>query len=250
MKAPIRKAIGNIFSTGMTQSVRQLFETRSKMPFAGDGCEDCGKCVNACPANALRIEEKWTIDIGRCILCGDCLTACKNNAISLTDAPDYAFTRDALVFTRGDMIQLDPGTVDEKRRKLLKGSISIREVDTGSCNACEVEVNMLTNPYYDMERFGLRITASPRHADMLLVTGPVTENMRSALLMAVEATPEPKVIVAMGSCAISGGLFTEGRVTGEGVKDTVAVDLFIPGCPPKPARILRTILSAFGRRPR
>jgi Ni,Fe-hydrogenase III small subunit/NAD-dependent dihydropyrimidine dehydrogenase PreA subunit len=248
-KTPIGKAIRNLFSKVRTESAEDLFARRSKMPFPGPGCTDCGKCAASCTMKAITVSPKWTIDIGRCTLCMDCLPVCPNNVISVTDAPDYSLRREDLIFMRDGTIPIEQGTINAEKLRVMKGSVSIREVDTGSCNACEVEVNSLSNPYYDMERFGLKIVASPRHADMLLVTGPVTENMHTALLKAIAATPDPKIIVAMGSCAISGGMFTDGRTIGEGVNDTAEADMFIPGCPPSPDRLLRAFLSALGRRP-
>jgi len=241
--------MGNLLSKALTQTVAETFAKRPEMPLAGEGCEDCGKCAGVCPSKAISVSDGWTIDIGRCILCKECVSACPNNAISVIDAPDYSLRREDLIFKRGDTPPTDPGRLNARILKVMRRSVSIREVDAGSCNACEVEVNSLMNPYYDMERFGLKIVASPRHADMLLVTGPVTENMRDALLKAVEATPDPKVIVAMGTCAISGGMFIGGRVTGEGIGSTVKANMFIPGCPPTPDRLLRALLSALGRRP-
>jgi len=126
-------------------------------------------------------------------------------------------------------------------------SLSIREVDAGSCNGCEVEVNALTNVVHDIERFGLRIVASPRHADMLLVTGPVSRNMEHALLQTYKATPEPKLVVAMGSCAISGGVFRGSYATLDGVDQVIPVDVYIPGCPPRPQAIIQGILMAVDK---
>jgi NADH-quinone oxidoreductase B subunit len=126
-------------------------------------------------------------------------------------------------------------------------SLSIREVDAGSCNGCEVEVNALTNAVHDIERFGLHIVASPRHADMLLVTGPVTRNMEHALLQTYRATPSPKMVVAMGSCAISGGIFRDSYATLNGVDKVVPVDVYIPGCPPRPQAIIQGILVAVDK---
>ena len=128
----------------------------------------------------------------------------------------------------------------------LGRSLSIREVDAGSCNACEIEVNSAGNPYYDMSRFGIKITASPRHADVILVTGPMTRNMHTASLMTYDVAPFPKMVVAFGTCAISGGIFVGGDVVGEGVKDTLNVDVYIPGCPPSPDRLIMALLKALG----
>ncbi len=132
-------------------------------------------------------------------------------------------------------------------RKVFGRSLSIREVDAGSCNGCEVEVNSLTNAIHDIERFGLHIVASPRHADMLLVTGPVTRNMVHALQQTYRATPSPKMVVAMGSCAISGGIFRDSYAVMNGVDQIVPVDVYIPGCPPRPQAIIQGIMVAVGK---
>jgi NADH-quinone oxidoreductase B subunit len=135
----------------------------------------------------------------------------------------------------------------ERIRKNFGRSLSIREVDAGSCNGCEVEVNALTNAIHDIERFGLHIVASPRHADMLLVTGPVTRGMLPALLQTYKATPAPKMVVAMGSCAISGGIFRGSYAVLDGVDKVLPVDVYIPGCPPRPQAIIQGILMALDR---
>ncbi len=131
--------------------------------------------------------------------------------------------------------------------RVLGRSLAIREVDAGSCNGCEVEVNALTNAIHDIERFGLHIVASPRHADMLLVTGPVTRNMEMPLRQTYHATPAPKMVVAMGSCAISGGVFRGSYATLDGVDQVLPVDVYIPGCPPRPQAIIHGILTAVGK---
>lgn len=135
----------------------------------------------------------------------------------------------------------------EKIGKLFGRSLSIREVDAGSCNGCEVEVNSLTNAIHDIERFGLHIVASPRHADMLLVTGPVSRNMEHALRQTYNATPSPKLVVAMGSCAISGGIFKDSYAVLGGVDKIVPVDVYIPGCPPRPQAIIQGIMVAVDK---
>jgi len=133
--------------------------------------------------------------------------------------------------------------VAKAARRRLGRSLSIRQVDAGSCNACELEIHALANAFYDLERFGLRFVASPRHADVLLVTGPVTRNMREALLRTYEATPAPKWVVAAGACALDGGLFAGSYACVGGVSAVVPVDLHIPGCPPSPATLLRGLLA-------
>jgi Ni,Fe-hydrogenase III small subunit len=132
-----------------------------------------------------------------------------------------------------------------KRR--LGRSLSIREIDAGSCNGCELEINALSNAFYDLERFGLRFVASPRHADVLLVTGPVTKNMRVALERTYDATPNPKWVVAAGDCACTGGLFAESYACVGAVSRVVPVDLHIPGCPPTPMQLLQGFLALLDR---
>jgi Ni,Fe-hydrogenase III small subunit len=133
--------------------------------------------------------------------------------------------------------------LDRAARRRLGRSLSIREVDAGSCNGCELEIHALNNPYYDLERFGLRFVASPRHADVLLVTGPVTKNMREALLRTWQATPDPKWVVAAGDCAVSGGIFAGSYACEGGAAAVVPVSLRIPGCPPTPTALLRGLLA-------
>jgi Ni,Fe-hydrogenase III small subunit len=133
--------------------------------------------------------------------------------------------------------------LDERARSKLGRSLSIREVDAGSCNGCELEINALNNPYYDLERFGLRFVASPRHADVLLVTGPVTTNMREALERTYAATPDPKWVVAIGDCAVDGGIFADSYAVIGGVSAVVPVDLHIRGCPPSPVQLLAGLLA-------
>jgi Ni,Fe-hydrogenase III small subunit len=143
----------------------------------------------------------------------------------------------------------DPLSEQVRRRihEVLGRSLAIREVDAGSCNGCEVEITALNNPVYDLERLGIHFVASPRHADMLLVTGPVTRNMELALIKTYQAAPEPKVVVAAGACGISGGIFGRNYATLGGVDRVVPVDVFIPGCPPRPHALLYGILLAVGR---
>ncbi len=133
--------------------------------------------------------------------------------------------------------------VDRAARRRLGRSLSIREVDAGSCNGCELEIHALNNAFYDLERFGLRFVASPRHADVLLVTGPVTKNMREALERTYNATPGPKWVVAVGDCAVDGGIFSGSYAVVGGVKNVVPVDLHIRGCPPNPRQLLSGLLA-------
>ncbi len=137
--------------------------------------------------------------------------------------------------------------IDERARRLLGRSLAIREVDAGSCNGCELEIGALNGPVYDCERFGIHFVASPRHADMLLVTGPVTRNMELPLRRTWEATPDPKLVVAVGDCARTCGVFAGSYAVAGSVDRVIPVDLFVPGCPPEPFEILRGILASLGR---
>src|SRR5215470_9423342 len=138
-------------------------------------------------------------------------------------------------------------SVDRMARARLGRSLSIRAVDAGSCNGCELELQALNNVFYDLERLGLRFVASPRHADVLMVTGPVTRNMREALERTYNATPDPKWVVAVGTCAADGGLFAGSYAVVGGVKDVIPVDLHIPGCPPRPVQLLQGLLALLER---
>jgi Ni,Fe-hydrogenase III small subunit len=139
------------------------------------------------------------------------------------------------------------GKVDAAARRRLGRSLSIREVDAGSCNGCELEIHALNNAFYDLERFGLRFVASPRHADVLMVTGPVTRNMREALERTYNATPDPKWVVAIGDCAANGGVFAGSYAVVGGVNDVIPVDLHIRGCPPRPVQLLQGLLALMDK---
>lgn len=134
-------------------------------------------------------------------------------------------------------------SLERTARRRLGRSLAIREVDAGSCNGCELEIHALNNAFYDLERFGIRFVASPRHADVLLVTGPVTKNMREALTRTYAATPDPKWVVAVGACAIDGGVFADSYAVDGGVANVLPVDLAIRGCPPRPEQLLRGLLA-------
>lgn len=146
-------------------------------------------------------------------------------------------------------IELIARQIEERTRRLIGRSLHIREVDAGSCNGCEIEITALTNPYYDLERFGLHFVASPRHADCLLVTGPVTRNMAEPLRLTYEATPDPKIVIAVGDCAHNCGVFKGSYAVAGSVAEIIPVDVVVQGCPPEPADILRGILMAIDRIP-
>ncbi|HEY4519165.1 MAG TPA: NADH-quinone oxidoreductase subunit B family protein [Candidatus Paceibacterota bacterium] len=144
-----------------------------------------------------------------------------------------------------DDIEVIGGELKSEIKRLFGRSLAIRQVSAGSCGACEIEINALANPYYDMERFGVSIVASPRHADALLVTGPVTRALKDAVLKTYEATSAPKIVIACGSCAFDGGIFKGSYATLDGVNNVIPVDVYIKGCPPSPKVILASILRAL-----
>jgi len=148
----------------------------------------------------------------------------------------------------GEAAQQEASRIQQELLDIMGQALTIREVDAGSCNGCELEINALGNPYYNLEGLGIRFVASPRHADLLLVTGPVSRNMETALKRTYNATPEPKLVVAVGDCACDGGLFGETYATCGKVANVIPVDVTVPGCPPPPLEILRGILTAVRRR--
>ena len=147
----------------------------------------------------------------------------------------------------GDMLRVETERIQRELLRILGQALTIRQVDAGSCNGCELELNALGNPYYNMEGLGIKFVASPRHADMLLVTGPVSRNMEMALKRTYDATPEPKLVVAVGDCGRDGGIFGESYACCGGVAQVIPVDLVVPGCPPPPIEVLRGILAAVKR---
>lgn len=230
--------------------------------FDFESWHDPRPAAEACPTGAISLREsedarEVTVDYGLCIYCGECAAADESGAVQVTNEFALAVRdRHALVIRAGysrdghlrrlDRSELEE-VVSERIHEVLGGSLAIREVDTGSCNGCEVEITALNNPVYDLERLGIHFVASPRHADMLLVTGPVTRNMELALTKTYRATPDPKVVVAVGACGISGGIFGRNYATVGGVDRVVPVDVYVPGCPPRPEALLHGILLAVGR---
>ena len=211
-------------------------------------CVDgCAACVEVCPTDALRVSEAGPeLDLGRCIFCGDCVAACAEGAITLSrDWRVAASKREGLVATGDRPLQID--ALGRELRRLVGRSLRLRQVSAGGCNGCEVEVNALGNVVFDASRFGIDFVASPRHADGVLVTGPVTANMKEALLITYEAIAEPKLVIAAGACAISGGLFRDYQEVSNGVEGLLPVDLYVPGCPPHPLTILDGLLRLLGR---
>ena len=214
---------------------------------AGDCRLGCRACADACPTEAISVGANGPrIDLGRCLFCRECTKSCPENAITYTR--DYRMAtrnREALVVDQRGIELAD--AIDKKSRALFGHSLKLRQVSAGGCNACEAEVNVLGTIVFDIGRFGIQVVASPRHADGLLITGPVTRNMSLALLKTYAAVPSPKLVIAIGGCAISGGPFRDQPQVNNGADSIIPVDLYVPGCPPHPVTILDGLLRLLGR---
>jgi formate hydrogenlyase subunit 7 len=215
--------------------------------------EGCRACADACLPGAIHVNTDGadsgylSIDYGKCIVCQLCTEACPTGAMEKSQ--DWAFGvrhRDDLRWV--EALSSPPAIqLKEKIKSAFGRSLHVRHVDAGSCNACESELQALNNPFYNLHRLGIFFTPSPRFADLLLVTGPVTYAMREALLETYNAMPEPRWVMATGTCAVSGGAVAGGYACGFGIDEVLPVDLYLPGCPPNPAAIIQALLLLLNR---
>jgi Ni,Fe-hydrogenase III small subunit/NAD-dependent dihydropyrimidine dehydrogenase PreA subunit len=223
---------------------------RGRPSFGAAGCSaDCKACVETCSVGALARDEKSAavrIDLGKCLFCGECARTCPAHAFTFTREYRLATRRREDLLVSGSEYRL-AAALNKESRRLFGRSLKLRQVSAGGCNACEADTNVLNTVGWDLGRFGVQFVASPRHADGILVTGCVSDNMKSALLKTYEAVPAPKLVIAVGACAISGGPFIGHPEIHNGVSAMLPVDLFIPGCPPHPLTILDGLLRLLGR---
>lgn len=210
---------------------------------------DCNACVHLCPTGAIVVKDNHpVIDIGKCLFCADCANACPQQVIKFSN--DYHFAarqRQDMVIDNNQTALPCNVAMNKNLKKLFGRSLKLRQVSAGGCNACEADTNVLNTLAWDLGRFGIQFVASPRHADGLLITGPVTQNMHLALKKTYDAVSEPKIVIAVGACAISGGPYIDHEQVKNGADTVVPVDLYIPGCPPHPLVILDGLIRFLGR---
>lgn len=222
-----------------------LYERYRGLPTINKSCSIglIKECADICPQEAIHVDKK-RIDLGRCVFCGQCETKSKGQFVTFTQNFELAVAQKDHLLTDGTL----PALAAEAKahfKKLFGRSLQLRQVSAAGCNACEADTNVLNTPFFDLSRFGIAFVASPRHADGIHVTGPISQNMKTALLTTFEAVPAPKVVIASGSCAISGGPFRgSDEIIGD-LNSLIPVDLYIPGCPPHPLTTLHALLNYF-----
>jgi Ni,Fe-hydrogenase III small subunit/NAD-dependent dihydropyrimidine dehydrogenase PreA subunit len=221
---------------------------RGRPVFDADRCPDgCRVCADACPTQAITVNEVPELDLGRCLFCTDCLDACPEGAVSYSG--DYRLAvrqREDLIIGPDEELRL-AAALNRKLMKLFGRSLKLRQVSAGGCAGCELDVNVLNTIGWDLSRFGIQFVASPRHADGLLITGAISENMLLALKKTYDAVPDPKIVIAVGACAISGGPYAGHQEVHNGADSILPVDLYIPGSPPHPLTILDGLLRLLGK---
>jgi Ni,Fe-hydrogenase III small subunit/Pyruvate/2-oxoacid:ferredoxin oxidoreductase delta subunit len=243
-----------VISNRLTQGYRttkypkepiQLYSRYRGLPEVNSQCDPdiVRRCADLCPQEAI-LEEEKKIDLGRCTFCGECARVAEGAFVRFSQNFEMGTARREDLITAGTLPDL-AAHAKTHFKKLFGRSLQLRQVSAGGCNACEADTNVLGTPFFDLSRFGIDFVASPRHADGIHVTGPITRNMKAALLATYEAVPEPKVVIASGGCAIAGGPFYgSSEIVGD-LNSILPVDLYIPGCPPHPLTTLHALLAFF-----
>ena len=210
--------------------------------------EECKSCTELCPTDAITLQP-LTIDMGRCLFCNECTVACPVNKIKFGNNYRIASNDTNLLKVNADTgtVDFDATLIRKEIHRFFGSSLKLRLVSAGSCNGCEMELNAADNVNFDMSRYGIEFVASPRHADGLAVTGALTENSLSALELTYEAIPNPKILIAVGTCAVSGALFRESPALNRSFFEKYRPDLYIPGCPPHPLTIIDGIMRLTGK---
>lgn len=244
----------NALKVRLSQGKQYIVDVRAAVPrgFRGrpviheGACEaTCRGCADVCPTNAISLDPP-RIDLGRCIFCGECALTCPAKKIEFTSEVRMASaTRDGLVVRVGDA-NPSPVAVSDALKRMFGRSLKLRSVSAGGCSGCELELNAMANVNFDFGRYGIDWVASPRHADALVLSGPLTRNMSEALELAYAGMPDPKFVVAFGACAISGGPFAESPALERGFLDRFRPSLYVPGCPPHPLTFVNGLLDLLG----
>ncbi len=219
---------------------------RGRPEIAATPCADgCDACASACPTNAIALDPV-RIDLGRCVFCDECARVCPTQRIAFTAEPRMAAATPAGLVVHPGKSPPEPVETSAALHALFGRSLKLRQVSAGGCNACEMELNALANVNFDLQRYGIEWVASPRHADALVLTGPITRNMSEALELAWDAMPEPRFLVSVGACAISGGLYSESPALARSFPERCRPALYVPGCPPHPLTFINAILDLLG----
>lgn len=232
------------------QNAQMRSQFRGLPKLCNSNCNSCAACLNVCPTGALKLNP-LSIDMGKCTFCGACKNVCKTGAIDFSNFYKLSATSaDKLVITE-DMTEEEFSKVAIEVKKEIKKvfgkSLKLRQVSAAGCNGCEMELNACSNVSFDMGRFGIDFVASPRHADGLVITGPISKNMAYALEDCYKSTPDPKVVILCGACAISGGVFKDSSELNREFLQKYPIDLYIPGCPVHPLTFINGILGLIGR---
>ena len=240
----VRKSQGTQFIPDPRQAKPPGF--RGKPVIDAAACApDCQRCVAVCPSNAITLNPVQ-IDMGRCVLCGDCEPVCPGHKLSFSADFKLASTRRDGLTVSSARPDIDPIKVSAALHKRYGRSLKLRSVSAGGCNGCEMEINALGNVNFDLGRYGIDIVASPRHADALVLSGPISRNMADALQICWDAMPDPKILIAVGACAISGGVFADSEALDRSFLNGVTPALYVPGCPAHPLTFISGILDLLG----